>query len=767
MNHEARDYRQQAMKNTFRFAERFFPFVSQLRAYNRVLLRADFFAGLTVALVLIPQSMAYAQLAGLPAHYGLYAALLPPVVGALFGSSRQLATGPVAVISLMTAASLEPLATAGSEAYVAYAILLALIVGGLQFLLGVLRLGLVVNFLSHPVVNGFTNAAALVIIVAQLPKLFGIEVDGGGHPVTVLLQLGRLALFHTHWPTFGMGLLAIAIIVSLKRLKTKIPYFLAAVTVTCLLSWSTGFERRQEVQLSAIAAPGVQAQVYALNAALRQVAALNDERAALTAEINALAKGKEPGGEALLSLRYQRDLLALRIEGAKREAQQQKAAIKGVVFVAKEQSRGVVFFPQGQGDGVPAGAGPLWRLKVGAGPLVENSLVMTGGGAVVGAIPQGIPSLRLPDMDWKIMVQLLPYALIISLLGFMESISIARAMAAKTGQKLDPNQELIGQGLANMVGAFGSSYATAGSFSRSAVTLQAGGKTGIASVLSAFFVVLTLLFLTPLLYHLPQAVLAAIIIMAVSGLMQARGFLHAWQAQRSDGVIAVLTFASTLAFAPHFDKGILIGVLLSVAVFLYKRMHPKVATLAMSRDKVLQCADEHRLQLCSHIAAVRFDGSLFFANASRLDEQVFRIRSANPELRYILLVADGINDMDSSGEETLALLVDRVRSAGLGFAMCRVKGNVLAVLRRTGLMERIGTENIYASEEAALEEIIARTHGPQAGFERSCVECPLAIHLPKGKDDPLPVTAGAPLQRKMAKAKEIAHEVVGSMAAIL
>jgi len=382
----------------------------------------------------------------------------------------------------------------------------------------------------------------------------------------------------------------------------------------------------------------------------------------------------------------------------------------------------------------------------------------------VGAIPSGLPAFQLPTLDFNIFSQLLPYAMVISLLGFMEAISIARVMAAKTGQKLDPNQELIGQGLANVVGSFAGSYAVSGSFSRSAVNLRAGGVTGIANVLSAFFVVLTLLFFTPLLYHLPQAVLAVIIIMAVIGLIQVQGIVHAWSAQKSDAVIAVLTFFATLAFAPHLDMGIGLGVLLSVAVFLYKKMRPKVATLAMSRDKVLQCADEHRLQLCPHIAAVRFDGSLFFANASYLDEQVFRIRSVNPDLRYILLVADGINDMDASGEETLALMVQRLRSAGLGFALCRVKENVLAVLKRTGLFERIGAENIYAGEEAALEAIIRKTHRPQDDGQAGCIECPLVRHLPR------PVSEGQALPRsgisvQMDKARKIAHEVVDSMAA--
>ena len=355
---------------------------------------------------------------------------------------------------------------------------------------------------------------------------------------------------------------------------------------------------------------------------------------------------------------------------------------------------------------------------------------------MVGNIPQGIPSLRIPELNLQVLSQLVSYAVIISLLGFMEAISIAKGIAAKTGQKLDANQELMGQGLANIIGSFSGSYPVSGSFSRSAVNLQAGGKTGLSNVFSTIVVTVTLLFLTPLLYHLPQAVLAAVIMMAVIGLVQVKGFVHAWKAQRADGVISVLCFCATLVFAPHLDKGILLGVFLSVAVFLYRRMHPNVSILAMSNNGVLGCTIDHGLRVCSHIAVVRFDGTLFFANASYLDEQVFRIRTANPELKFILLVADGINDIDASGEEALSLLVDRVRCAGVGFAMCRVKGEVMAVIERTGIADKIGREMIYASEETALKEIIALTHGMTK--RKACGACPLLTHMPTfaGKKEP-------------------------------
>ena len=225
---------------------RIFPFLEWLDGYTKQEFRADLIAGVTVALVLIPQSMAYAQLARLPAYYGLYAAFLPPMVAALFGSSRQLGTGPVAVVSLMSAATLEPLATAGSESFIAYSILLATMVGAFQFLLGILRLGMVVNFLSHPVVGGFTNAAAIIIATSQLSKIFGVSVDKAEHHYETIFNVLKAAYEYTHWPTLAMAVLAFAIMWGLKRLNPKIPNVLIAVVITTVISWAIGFEYKRD-----------------------------------------------------------------------------------------------------------------------------------------------------------------------------------------------------------------------------------------------------------------------------------------------------------------------------------------------------------------------------------------------------------------------------------------------------------------------------------------------------------------------------------------
>jgi MFS superfamily sulfate permease-like transporter len=289
---------------------------------------------------------------------------------------------------------------------------------------------------------------------------------------------------------------------------------------------------------------------------------------------------------------------------------------------------------------------------------------------------------------------------------------------------------LIGQGLANIFGSFGSSYSVSGSFSRSAVNLASGAVSGISSVITSVMVVITLLFFTPLLYHLPQATLAAVIMMAVIGLVNIKGFIHSWHAQKYDGIISVLSFVVTLYFAPHLDKGIMVGFVLSMGVFLYKSMRPVVAELSLHEDKILKSSEHYRLKGCNHISVVRFDGALFFANASYLDEQVAKFRTVHPDLRYILLDARGINDMDASGEATLSMIVDRLRAAKIGFAMCSIKGQVMAVMERTHLLDKIGMENIYPDTKKAVADIITEIHTNTDLPANGCKNCPLTKYMP-------------------------------------
>ena len=297
-----------------------------------------------------------------------------------------------------------------------------------------------------------------------------------------------------------------------------------------------------------------------------------------------------------------------------------------------------------------------WYLQIGNERLDERRLTMVGGGRVVGTIPEGLPALQLPHLDPLVMLRLFMMGMIISLLGFVEAISIAKAMAARTQQRLDPNQELIGQGLSNMIGCLGQSYPVSGSFSRSAVNLQAGAVTGVSNVACSAVVALVVLFVTPLLYHLPHPTLAAVIMMAVIGLLNVRGFLHAWKARRFDGAVVLITFIATLYFAPHLEWGIALGVGLSLARYLHTTMRPPIADLSLHPDGSLRDARRHRLRRCKYIAAIRFDGPSNFANTSYLEDAVMERVTGMPELRHVLIVAHGINELDASGEELLRKL---------------------------------------------------------------------------------------------------------------
>ncbi|MBF0469299.1 MAG: SulP family inorganic anion transporter [Desulfamplus sp.] len=697
---------------------RLLPFLTWFKGYNLGSFKIDFIAGITVALVLIPQSMAYAQLAGMPSYYGLYAAFLPPMIASLFGSSRQLATGPVAVVSLMTAASLEPLATAGSEGYIAYAILLALMVGVFQLSLGVLKLGLVVNFLSHPVVNGFTNAAAIIIASSQLSKMFGVSVDNAAHHYETIVNVCKAAVHYTHWPTFLMGSLSFGIMYLLKKFYPRVPNVLVAVAVTIVISWSLGFEHNFPSPLSAIESAEVRADIEAFNRLTLDLPPLADQRAQTGITMD---KAKELHDSiGLLDSEHDLLVIGVKMNLVKHETGTYRAKLRSLLFTGIPGEDGsMTFYLKGTEPTDAKNDGRTWRIKVGNQPIDIKKVMMTGGGAVVGTVPSGIPALGIPKIDLKVIMKLFPFAVIISLLGFMEAISIAKAMAAKTGQRLDPNQELIGQGIANIVGAIGRSYPTSGSFSRSAVNLQAGAVSGLSSVFTSLAVVVTLLFFTPLLYHLPQSVLASVIMMAVIGLINVSGFIHAWRAQWYDGAISIITFIATLAFAPHLDKGIMVGVVLSLGVFLYKSMRPTVPSLSRHGDEdVFRCTVTHGLQECEYMEMLRFDGPLFFANASYLEDQINDRLEKKKNLKHILIVSNGINDIDASGEEVLSLMIDNIRSAGMDISFSGVNESVYKVFERTHLLAKIGTDHIYPTMVKAVCAIHPDTH--DKAYESSC-----------------------------------------------
>jgi len=690
-----------------RWLRRIFPFLSWA-PLSGATLRADLVAGITVALVLVPQSMAYAQLAGLPAHYGLYTALVPVLVAGLWGSSGQLATGPVAVVSLLTAAALTPLAAQGSEQYVALAITLAFMVGCIQLALGGFRLGFVVNFLSQPVIAGFTSAAAIIIALSQLNKVLGVPMPRSDVFLAdiwgVLEQLPD-----THGPTLAFGAGAFAAMIAFRRFLPRWPGVLLTVAAATALSATIGFERSATGTLAQIADAEARALAVDYLGARSRIDTFLAERAAKQSELARTDRGRPDAAQHVAALNYEIELLNLRIEDRTTENRRRLRLLRKLVFErTADASGGVRYHPPGGGGA----DGTRWRIV----SLDAQGIRFAGGGEVVGAIPAGLPEVKAPRLDLAAMASLLATALVISLIGFMEAISIAKAIATRTRQRLDANQELLGQGLANLAGSFAQCFPASGSFSRSAVSFQAGARTGLASVVAAAIVVLTLLFLTPLLHHLPQAVLAAVIMMAVVSLVHIGAIRNAWRAQRHDGVAAALTFGASLALAPHLDLGILVGAALAVFLFLYRTMRPRVAILGRHADGTLRDAAIHGLPLSEHLVAVRFDGQLYFANVPYFEDSLLDVLARFPKARQILIVADGINQIDASGDEVVRHLVERLKENGVTLAFSGLKKQVLDVLGATGTRDVIGEDNLFIHEDQALAALADRI--ADAEFQR-------------------------------------------------
>jgi sulfate permease, SulP family len=552
---------------------RLFPFL-QWRRFTPATVRADLVAGVTVSLVAIPQSLAYAQLAGVPAYYGLYAAFIPTIVGALFGSSAQLSTGPVAMTSLLTAASVTALHPQGLEPFYAYVTLLALLSGVFQLGLGLARAGMLVSLVSHPVLMGFINAAALIIALSQLPALMGIPVRQNQHLLLDTWQVvTRMDLLHEMSLAFGIA--ALVLLLAFKRFAPRLPGILITVAILTGVSYATGFADR--------------------------------------------------------------------------------------------------------------------------------------GGRVVGSIPAGLPTLAVPDLAWDSIKAVLPAALIVAVISFMEAMSSCKVIAIKTRTPWNENQELIGQGLAKIAAALCQSMPVSGSFSRSALNLACNARTGMSSVWSAAAVLVALLFVAPYLYHLPKPVLAAMIVLAVLSLIDFGALRRAWLANREDGIAGTVTFVATLAFAPDIQNGILIGILISLGAFIYGRMRPRVAIVSMHSDGMLRDVERYGLPpLHPQIGALRFDASLYFANASFFEDAVLKLERDRPEIRYILVAAQGINQLDATGVECLRTLAQRLRQSGVTLVLGGLKRQVMDVIERTRLVDELGEENVFPTEQAAIDNLLAR-----------------------------------------------------------
>ncbi len=550
----------------------FIPILEWLPSYRQNQLKGDLAAGLTVGVMLIPQGMAYAMIAGLPPIYGLYAATVPLLIYAILGTSRQLAVGPVAMVSILTATGVGVIAQTGTEVYIGMAILLAFLVGAIQFLLGVFRLGFLVNFLSHPVLSGFTSAAALIIGFSQLKHLLGIEIARSHHVHEILIQaVKKLAQINLY--TLAIGLVGIFIILGIKRLNKGIPGSLIAVVLGILVVW--GFD--------------------------------------------------------------------------------------------------------------------LEQLGV----------------SVVGSVPSGLPSFEIPEITLENIQKLFPITLAISLVSFMESFAVAKAIRAKhKNYKVISNQELIALGLANIGGAFFQSYPTTGGFSRTAVNNQAGARTGMASIFSALLIIITLLFLTSLFYYLPNAILASVIMVAVFGLIDVREVLYLRKANRTDLWMLIATFFATLMLG--IEQGIGVGVILSLAMLIFRTTRPHFAELGKvpgthfyrNRDRF------ENVEVRKDVLIVRFDAQLYFANINYFKDQLEAMVDVREEnLKYIIINSDSINYMDSTAIHALEELVMDYVDKNLTVLFSGVKGPVRDALYRSGIISKLGESRLHMSIQEAVDFI--------------------------------------------------------------
>ncbi len=668
-------------------------------------LQADIMAGITVALLLVPQSMAYAQLAGLPVVYGLYASLIPVVIASMWGSCHQLHTAPVAMLSMMSAAALIPLAAPGTDAFIALAIMLALMVGVMRFAMGLARLGVLVNFISNPVLIGFTNAAAVIIGLSQLNKVIGVPFPRSDSYLADLW--GVVTQFaDTHWLTLAFAVGAYLLITLSSRYIKRIPGVLLAVIVTTAISAAIGFEHKETVSLDAVRSADEAAIIRTFDTFATEIKNTTGTIASKNTELLALDQSSKQNSSLAASLQGQLVTLRAELHNLKQENNQRRIDLHHFIFERAESENGEIgYYLRGQAPTNMLIDKRTWRFST----VTDGHAVFSAGGAVVGNIPKGLPSFAVPTLDLASMWLLLPAAFVMALIGFMEATSISRAIAIKTKQNVDVNKELVGQGLANMVGSFFSSYTVSGSFSRSAVAAQAGARTGVFSLVSAFAVVIVLLYLTPLLYHLPQSVLAVIVMMAVFGLIRIRPLLHAWKLDRSGAVIGIITFVSTLAMAPAIANGILVGIVLTMIAFVLRVMKPRVEVLGREEDGTLAGMETYGLAPISQcFVPVRFDGALMFANVAYFENALLKAHAKFPNARTILVIGSGINWLDASGEEKVREMASMLKEAGVTLAFSSLKKQVRISFEKSGLIPVIGKENIFRSKDAALKALAKR-----------------------------------------------------------
>jgi SulP family sulfate permease len=563
--------------------KRYLPFLDWLVHYQRSDLTGDMMAGVIVTIMLVPQSMAYAMLAGLPPQVGLYASILPLFIYGLLGSSRVLAVGPVAIVSLLVASGITPLAGGDVTLYLALAITLAFLVGIIQIGMGIFRVGFLVNFLSHPVLVGFTAAAAIIIGFSQVKHVLGFSVPRFEHFYQQIVYTVR-HLYETNWVTLAIGVSSILI---------------------------------------------------------------------------------------LLFFKYRASAIFIR------------AGLPNSLVIPLSKSA------------------PLIIVVVFTLLVQWFNLSETAGVKIVGNVPAGLPPLTVPQFDINLWSLLLPTALTISFVGYMESVSVAKSLASKRRQKIDADQELIALGASNLGASFTGGYPVTGGFSRSVVNFSAGANTGLASIITGSLILLTVVFLTPLFHSLPNAVLGAIILVAVANLIDVKATKHIWHYNKGDAAALIITFLAVLVVG--IERGILVGVAVSLGIFIWRTSKPHSAVVGrIPHTEVYRNVLRYDVETWPQVIAIRVDESLFFANAKYLENVVLGLVADQPEVEHFLLIGLAINFIDSSALETLESLREELSSAGVDLHLASVKGPVLDSLRHIGFVDLIGEDHIHFNTQDAM-----------------------------------------------------------------
>jgi sulfate permease, SulP family len=566
--------------------ERWIPAVGWMSRYSRDQFPGDLTAGIIVAVLLIPQGMAYATLAGLPPQVGLYASILPLIVYGFMGTSTALGVGPTAIASVMTASAIGAIASEGSDRYVEMAILLTCLVGAIRLGLGLIRAGFLVNFMSRPVLSGFVNAAALMIAGSQAAHLLGLQTERAD---TVAGQISEIVL---NLGTFNI--------------------------------WT--------------AVVGV--------------------------------------GSLLLLLYFQ-------------------------MFLSQHLTR--IGLPESPSN-LLSRTGPLLVAALATLVIWLSGLHQSQGVSVVGDVSGGLPPLTIPVFDLQLIRSLLPVALVISLVGFMESISIAKSIASRERKRVDADQELVAIGAANLSAAFTGGFTVTGSFSRSALNYRTGARSGLASIITGLIVLLTVMFLTPLFTFLPRAVLAAIVMMAILGLLDFGTFRRVWAYRRSDAWSLVITFVAVVLLG--IELGIIIGVATSIGLYLWRTSHPAIVELGLIQGTdVYRGIHRHSVITDPRVMLLRVDESLYFANTQRLQDVVTARWHSHPDMVHLVLVGTAINDIDASALETLEELTLQLSAAGVTLHLAGFKATVLERLRNTLLLQMIGPDRTHLTVNAAVAAI--------------------------------------------------------------